>query len=153
KHAVVYYGFGERGGACLRDALRIVKELYGHTLAKDFGPLALKACRARMIAKDWSRTYTNSQVNRIRRMFRWGAEEELLPAVVHHNLRAVPGLRYGKTEARETQKVKPAPRERIDATLPHMPPPVQAMVNLQLLTGCRPAEVCRIRPIDIDMRD
>src|SRR5262249_47858368 len=47
KHAAAYYGFENapnRGDAyCLRDALRVVKELYGSTPAKDFGPLALKA--------------------------------------------------------------------------------------------------------------
>jgi integrase len=30
---------------------------------------------------------------------------------------------------------------------------VQAMVRFQLLTGCRPEEVCVIRPLDIDMRN
>jgi len=33
-----------------------------------------------MITKDWSREYINAQVDRIRRMFRWAAEEEMLPA-------------------------------------------------------------------------
>jgi hypothetical protein len=60
KHAAAYYGFDaepERGdGYCLRDALRVVKELYGSTPARDFGPLALKACRQAMVAKDWSRS-------------------------------------------------------------------------------------------------
>jgi hypothetical protein len=80
KHAESYYGFdkeSDRGAAsCLRDALRIVKELYGATPAKDFGPLALKACRRDMIEKDWSRTYINAQVDRIRRAFRWRPRDE-----------------------------------------------------------------------------
>ena len=42
-----------------------------------------------MIDKNWSRSYTNAQVDRIRRMFRWPASEELLPASVYQNLRAV----------------------------------------------------------------
>src|SRR5262249_22714135 len=50
-----------------------------------------------------------------------------------------------------TERVKPVPQEHIDAALPHMPPLIRAMVQLQLLSGCRPAEVCLIRPIDIDM--
>jgi hypothetical protein len=29
-----------------------LKELYGHTLAREFGPMALKACRERMIDRD-----------------------------------------------------------------------------------------------------
>ena len=72
KFAEKYYGFdGDRGDAyCLRDALRIVRFLYGKTAALDFGPLALKACRRQMIDKGWSRTYVNAQIDRLRRMFR-----------------------------------------------------------------------------------
>jgi integrase len=153
KFADAYYGFaGKRGDAyCLRDALRVVQSLYGRTAAKDFGPLALKACRHQMIAKGWSRTYTNAQVDRVRRMFRWAAEEEMVPGTVYQSLKAVVGLRHGKSGVREAKKVTPVPQEHLDASLPFMPPPVRAMVELQLLTGCRPAEVCRLRPMDIDM--
>jgi integrase len=155
KHAAAYYGYGIDGDRkdsyCLRDALRVVKELYGRTPARDFGPLALKACRSLMLAKDWSRNYANAQVDRIRRMFRWAAEEELLPGAVYQNLRSVAGLRRGKSAARETAKIRPAPPADVEAALPFMPPAVAAMVRLQLLTGCRPAEVCRLRPIDLDM--
>ncbi|HYT94308.1 MAG TPA: site-specific integrase [Gemmataceae bacterium] len=131
----------------------MVKHLYGRTAAGDFGPLALKACRREMIDKGWSRTYTNAQIDRIRRAFRWAAEEEMLPGSIYQNLKAVAGLRAGKSKARETEKVKPVPQEHIDAALPFASPPVGALVRLQLLTGCRPAEVCLIRPIDIDMRN
>lgn len=155
KFAEAYYGFdGQRGDSyCLRDALRVVKSLYGRSPAGEFGPLALKACRTQMVEKGWSRTYTNAQVDRIRRMFRWAAEEELLPGSVHQNLKAVAGLRAGKSSARETERVKPVSPEHIGAAMPWMPAVVRAMVQFQLLTGCRPAELCLIRPLDIDMRN
>ncbi len=38
----------------------------------------------------------------------------------------------------------------IDATLPHLPPIITDMVRIQHLTGCRPSEVCDLRPCDID---
>jgi integrase len=38
----------------------------------------------------------------------------------------------------------------VDATVPHLPPVVADMVRLQRLTGMRPAEVCGMRPADID---
>jgi hypothetical protein len=81
KHAESYYRFdGERGDeGCLRSALRIIRNTYSHTRAADFGPLALKACRQKMVGKVWSRNYINSQVDCVRRMFRWAAAEELLP--------------------------------------------------------------------------
>ena len=156
RHAVVYYGFDQtnRGDEyCLRDALRVVRHLYGSTPARDFGPLALKACRTHMVGKGWSRTYTNAQVDRVRRMFRWAAEEELVPGSVYQDLRAVAALRAGKSAARETDKVRPVPEVHIHAALTFMPPTVQVMVRLQLLTGCRPAEICLLRPMDLDMRN
>jgi integrase len=155
KHATVYYGWDndpDRGdAACLRDALRVVKDLYGSTPAKDFGPLALKACRRQMIEKSWSRTYINAQTDRVRRVFRWGVEEELVPSSVYEGLRAVAGLRRGKSgEVRETKKVKPVDTAHVEAAWPHMAPPVAGMVRLQQLTGCRPAEACLVRLADID---
>jgi hypothetical protein len=70
----------DRGDAhCLKSALRIVRLLSANTSAEDFGPLALKCCRSAMLEKDWSRTYTIAQIDRIGRMFRWGAEEQLVP--------------------------------------------------------------------------
>jgi integrase len=152
KHAEGYYGFdGERGDeGCLRSALRIVRETYGHTRAADFGPLALKACRTKMVEKGWSRSYTNAQVDRVRRMFRWAGSEGLLPGGVYQELTSVPGLRRGKTEARETARVKPADPEHVEAALPHLPTAVQGMVRFQQLTGCRPAEACLLRAIDLD---
>jgi integrase len=156
KFAKEYYGFdrGGRGdGYCLKDALRVVRLLYGRTSPRDFGPLALKACRRQMIEKAWSRTYTNAQVDRVRRMFRWAAGEELLPGSVYENHRSVAGLRAGKTAARETQKDRPVPTDQLDATLPNLSRVVRAMVQFELLTGCRPDEVCRLRPLDVDMRN
>jgi integrase len=83
-------------------------------------------------------------------MFKWAASEELVGAQVYEALRTVAGLRAGKTEARETRKVRPAPQDHFEAALPHMPPVVRAMAVFQLLTGCRPDEACRLRPVDID---
>jgi integrase len=148
-----YYGFTpERGdAACLRGVLAVVRQLYGNARALDFGPLALKACREKMVEKGWSRSYVNAQVDRLRRMFKWAAGEELLPVSVYDNLRAVPGLRRGKSTAKETTRVKPANPEHVEAALPHMPGPVQGMVRFQHITGCRPTEACLLRALDLDM--
>jgi integrase len=153
KHAEVYYGFdGERGDeGCFRSVLRVLRESYGHTQAIAFGPLALKACRMAMVEKGWSRNYTNAQVDRIRRMFRWAASEQLLPSTIYQELKSVAGLRRGKTEAHETARVRPANPEHVEAALLFMPQAVQGMVRLQQLTGCRPAEACLLRSIDLDM--
>ena len=131
-------------------AIRPLRELYGRTAADQFGPLQLKSLREKFVALDWSRTYTNHQVRRVVRIFRWAAAEGKLSPTVYQSLAIVPGLRKGKTDARETAPVLPVGDDAVDATLPYMPEVTADMVRLQRLTGMRPAEVCILRPCDLD---
>ena len=55
---------------CIKEALKIVRELYGRSIANESGPLALKAVRQRMIDDGWSRGYINKSIGRIRRCFK-----------------------------------------------------------------------------------
>jgi integrase len=155
KHAEGYYrptdGKKSAELECLRDALKILKSLHGRTAAVEFGPKKLKAVRATMVEKGWCRTYVNHQVDRVRRMFRWAVSEELVSGDLYHALQAVAGLRRGLPGVRESNPVRPVPQTVVGATLPFMPAAVQAMVQLQLLTGARPGEVCRLRALDLDM--
>jgi integrase len=100
-----------------------------------------------------SRGVVNHRVNRIKRVFKWAVSEELIPASIHEGLRSVAGLRYGRSEARETDPVKPVADDVIEATLPFVPPQIAAMIKLQRLTGMRPCEVVILRPCDIDRTD
>jgi len=134
----------------IRLMLRLLRQSYGGTRAMDFGPLALKAVRRKLIDADHSRAYINKLVAIITRMFKWAAAEELLPSQVYEALRTVEGLRKGRTSARDAVPVRPVPDEVVQATLPHLPEVVADMVRLQRLTGCRPAEVCILRPCDVD---
>ncbi|MBM4003514.1 MAG: hypothetical protein FJ295_09535 [Planctomycetes bacterium] len=63
-------------------ALRPVKELYGDATTCQFGPLALKAVRERMIRDGLSRNVINDRIGRIKRAFRWLTENELIPATL-----------------------------------------------------------------------
>lgn len=134
-----------------RYSLKPLRELYGHMLAKDFGPLALKAVREKMIDAGLCRGVVNQRVGRIRRLFRWCVENELVPSVVLEGLRAVRGLEKGRSRARETEPVKPVPLAWVEAVLPLVRPVVAAMIRLQLHSGMRPGEVVRLRALDIDM--
>lgn len=138
---------------CLKQALRPVRQLYGTTPATEFGPRALKNVRQAMIDAGRARKSINKDAHRIKRMFRWAVEEELLAPDVYQKLRAVAPLAKGKTTARETGKVPPVPVEHVAAVLPHLPPPVAAMVQLQLLIGARPQEVMGLRPCDLTEGD
>ena len=154
KFAENYYRKGGRvtseyGG--IKDALKLVRELYGRTNANDFGPLALKAVRQRMIDKGWSRSTINQSIGRIRRCFKWAVENELVRPDMYHGLMAVSGLRKGRSEAREPDPVQPVDDATVQATLPHLTPVVADMIRLQRITGCRPQDVCNLRPCDVDM--
>ena len=133
-----------------RQTFRLVRELYGHTPAREFGPLALKAVRRRFIERGWGRRSVNQQVERVRRVFKWAVAEELVPPAVHQALAAVAGLQRGRTDAREPDPVGPVDDATVDATLPHLNRHVRGLVEFQRLTGCRPGEACSVRRCDID---
>ena len=131
--------------------LGLLRDLYGDTDVKDFGPLRLKAIRAMMIEKGWVRGSINKQVNRIRHIFSWGVENELVPPTVLQGLQAVSGLQAGRTPAKEGEAVKPVPEAHIEAVQPHVSRQVWALIQLQLLTGARPSELLSLTTRDIDM--
>ncbi len=86
RHAEQYYRGPDGKQTCevenVRKACRIVRTLYGDTLAKDFGPLALQAVRGVFIDKGYCRTSINRDIGRIKLMFKWGVSRELLPPSV-----------------------------------------------------------------------
>lgn len=156
-------------------ALRFVRRLYGGTSALDFSPKKLKAVREAMITheitrevktadeetgavawerkvirKGMARKCINKLVGRVRRMYAWAVEEELLPVEIHAALLRVKGLKRGKSAARETPRVRPVPEEHLATVLPLVPEMIRAMIQVQLLSGCRPQEVVQMRAGDID---
>jgi integrase len=124
--------------------------MYGHQPCVEIGPTALKVVRQKMVEDGLSRKLINQRVGRIKRMFKWGAAAELIPASIPQALAMVEGLRRGRTEARETKPVRPVDDWAVDATLPHLPAVVADMVRLHRFTGMRPAELCIMRPMDLD---
>lgn len=130
---------------------RGVRELYGHTPAREFGPLALKAIRQAWVAAGLSRAYVNGRVRRVRQIFKWAAGEELVPAAVLHGLQAVGELQKGRTPAPEPEPVRPVNGYAVDATIPFVLPAVAGMIELQRLTGMRPQDVCGVCPCDLDV--
>jgi integrase len=143
-----------------RLSLRPVKHLYCATPARDFGPLSLKAVRDLMV-KGWthpkhgeqaplSRGVVNQRIGRIRRVWKWGVENEQLPPPVLQGLQAVRGLQRGRTTARETEPVRPVANAVVEETLPYLTRHVAGLVRLLRLTGMRCGEACVMRACDID---
>jgi integrase len=132
-------------------ALDVANRLYGHTPCRDFGPLALKACRAEFVGQGLSRNECNRRTNLIKQAFRWGTENELIPAGIFHALQSVAGLRKGRCGARETTPIGPVSDAIVDRTLEHLSPIVASMARLQLLAGMRPGELVIMRARDLNM--
>lgn len=135
----------------MKYALRTLRRLFGRTPVATFGPRSLKAVRQFMVDEEHlSRGVVNRRIGRIRRMMRWAVSEELAPPSIYEGLRAVSGLRYGRTTAREAPPIKPVPQSDVEAVVSVVAPPVAAMIQLQQLAAMRPSEVVEMRGADID---
>jgi len=137
--------------AAVRAATAPLLDLYGSLPARHFGPTKLKVVREAMIRKGWCRTAINHQCSRIRRVFRYAVELELIPAETLNRLKALSPLLHGRTEAVEAEPVEPVSAETVDATLPHLRPQVADMVRVEKLAGMRPGELCSMQWNEIDM--
>lgn len=127
-------------------ALKPFVAQHGHELAASFGPLALKRWRDKLAEAEKSRSYIGNCITSIKQTFRWGASEEIVPASVWHALQTVPGLKPGKSKAKEARKKKPVPWSFVELVLPELSPCLQAMVLIQWFTGVRSQSVCMARP-------
>jgi len=146
-----YYAPPSNEGAQIRLAMQPVVERYAHTLARDFGPLSLKAVRQVWIDAGLARRYINQRVGRVVRAWGWAVENELIPPECWQALKAVKGLRSGRSDAKETPAVRPVSDAIFEATLAELgSPQVRSMLRLMRLTGARPGEVCIMRTGDID---
>lgn len=156
----------------VKRCIRVLRGTYGSLPANDFGPLKLKAVRERFIAGDLqydnganraarpqARPHVNANVMRIKRMFRWATENEMVPASVWHGLQSVAGLRRGKCVAKEGRTVKPVPEMFVEAVLRedttgtpmYVSREVAAVIRLQMLTGARSSELLTLKTGEIDM--
>ena len=75
---------------------RYALTLYADISLEEFGPLALRAVRDSMIRAGLARRTINAQIHRLRRAWRWAAENKPIDAELWHRLAAVPGLRPGR---------------------------------------------------------
>ncbi len=129
---------------CFTSAIAPLAELHGITSVSDFGPLALKAVRQLMVGRGWSRKYINKSVGRIRRIFRFGVENELVPAEVFQRLSAVTPLLAGRTSAPDYPLRHPVAPEHLEAVRQRVTPLVRDLIDLQLLTGTRSGELLQL---------
>jgi len=149
-HAEGYYK-GSNEPDNIGYALKPLKELYGGIPLDDFGVDKLDQLREKMIeGKKQCRKVINKRISMICRMFKWAVSKQLCSIYTYQTLCTLESLKFGRSEARESKKVKPVPVEHIEAVLPFLSQTVADMVRIQLLTGMRSTELCTLRPCDID---
>jgi site-specific recombinase XerD len=149
-HCDVYYANSKPSVANIERALTPLHSRFGKRPMDTFGPRLLREVREDLIQSGFSRKVINARVQTIVRMFKWAVAEELVPATIYEALRAVEGLRIGRTSAPEGPGRRPVPWEHVEPILPHVAREVAAMLVIQAESGGRPGEIVQMRMSDLD---
>lgn len=151
----------------IREAVKHLKPSFAYTAAENFKSTDLEKVRDEMVAlvrekkdrrgnviettKRLCRSTINSRINKIRRMFKWAWGRRLIPQNAYLGLTAIEGIRKGRKGTREGRKVRPVAERVVRMTMPYTTPTVRDMMELQLLTGMRPGEVCRLQFCEVEV--
>ena len=125
----------------LKSVIRPLNELYGMLPAKDFGPLALKAVRAKMVELGWCRPVINAAMSRIRRIFKHAIANELVDSAILDRLKCVAPLLAGRTEAHDNAPRTAVDDGSIEIVRNLVRPLVRDLIDVQRLTGARSGEL------------
>lgn len=131
----------------IRTTLRRWREHFGRLPAAEITPGLLRDWRA-AVARETSVDRARRSTAVVLVMYRWAVSYELIPLDVYQRLKTIEPLR-----SQRRKPVGPAPMEAVSAVRNHVSDQVRTMIDLQLLTGMRPGEVCAIRPCDITMNN
>lgn len=152
-HCKRYYSAASKEPAAAERAVKHLVDLCPNLSVTDFGPRQFKAVRQGLIdarRPDGKSHFCQSEIARRtawwKRMYRWGVSEELVPLAALQILETVSGLYEGKDQVRPPKEVDSVAQENIDAILPYLPPVVADMLMVQLLSGLRPGELCKMKP-------
>lgn len=136
---------------CLKSAIRIARGLFGATRIDEFGPLKLRLVRDEMVAKGWSRSFTNKQVKRLRLIVRWGVSWELVSQTVVDSLASVKSLEACETSAPESRQRRAISEADLTLVRTNLCKQVYKDVfDLMLLCGSRPGELLALTVGELD---
>lgn len=160
---------GSREFEIYRRVLLLSTERYGETPLHEFGPLRLLEFQRWLAETEHVREYrgkggqvtrerryrltrgtVNHLIGNLRRVFKWGVSRELVAPDQLAGLMSVGGVRQSSAVVADPAPRRPVSWSTIESTLPHLPAAVQSMVLIQWFTGCRPQDVCQLRPCEID---
>lgn len=139
------YGYSANHLGVISQTIKRFRASFGGRRAETITARELREWRAGMV-RDKLAT-AGRRTRSVIAIYRWAMLEELVTPSAAKRLAALEPLR---NETRRS--VGPVPQSAIDAVRPLVSSVVRAMVDVQLLTGMRPGELCQMRPADIDRR-
>jgi integrase len=128
----------------LKSVISPLNELYGMLPAKDFGPLALKAVRTKMVELGWCRSTINAGMSRIRRIFKHAIANELIDSTILDRLKCVAPLLAGRSQAHDNAPRTAVTAEHIETIRKSVSAIVCDLIDLQRLTGTRSGELLKL---------
>lgn len=148
-HCKSYYGEKEAGN--VQTALRLMATKFGTIELANLGP-AVVADFIESMAN--SGEYTRYRCNKVlaiwKRFYRWLAVKELIKPEKLAVMNAIPGIKIGRSKAKETTPIKAPAMEDFEKLVAVAPPHIADLMNLQLLLACRPGELVSMKPGLVD---
>jgi integrase len=132
-------------------AIGFLVGLYGGMSANEITPKKLRSVRNQMVQYGkLCRKMINAYTTQLIRIFVWGVEEEWVEASTAGALKLIKHLPPNEPGTFDHEEREDVPLDVIRRTLPFASPTVQAMIQVQYLTGMRPSEVCKMTVERID---
>jgi integrase len=132
-----------------RSSLLLLPDEFALIPAADFSRRHFHEIRDGLIQRRKARGTINNRMTRIKKIFTWAADRELIPFEAAARIKSIPNLKAGEQGVRERPAIKPVDQETVEKTLSFLTPNIQSFVRLLRLTGARCGELSQLRPCDI----
>lgn len=133
-----------------RCAAAILESGHASRLVQDFGPRALREVRDLMVDQQLARSTVNQRIGRIKKVFKWGVSQEMVPVAVMQALYTVEGL---TSKAKPPQRIVAVDWKRVEELKSLLSDTVYSMLRVLWLTGMRPDNLCKLKLEEIDRSD
>lgn len=124
--------------------------LFGDLPASQLTPLKLRHFQDHLVQGKYARSHINKLQRRVIRIWGWAVSYDLLDPALLVGLQSVPALRMGLPGVTEAPEIDLVPLDLVKQTIEKIHEPVKSMIQVQLMTGCRPGEVRGMTWGDID---
>jgi len=147
-YAADYYGGSLRSEyGNMRYAVKLLCGCFtDDPLASAFSALRLQHFQQWLVAAGHSRAYVNQTLSKVKRLFKWGYAQEIVPESVYHSTNVTAPLKKGRTKAPEKKKKVGVTKLQFRSVLPHVSETVKTMMVFQWYTGARSGSICTAKP-------